>query len=390
MAFIESSSMIGTGQVGDTCNFGMHQVNNESSWPIQCTIVNRDEVNRVVTLMSTLIIDLRVFDQDESSNTDSSRGEWGNNQYRYSNLRQWLNSDAGAGEWYTAAHEYDSPPDGGYIKGGSAYQNRPGFLYHFSSEDKALLKLSSIITNLPTVDGGGQDSTEDLVFLPSVYNLGGSIDGQIDEDQTFQFFQGAQNSDRLAYVDMNVINNTQAESGRIPSSASEAFFYWTRTPRIDVGYYVYSIDPDGSMSNSAVNIDDFGVRPCFNIAINTGSSSNLTTIDKFMTLPSAGAITYFSPIHAISKSDQTIAVAIDLVYEGSSVAVYACNNAYDISPTWEEVTDLVSENSAITLTNTSKTSDNWGLQIKVVTDKAEAPYISTRGIAYVIMDDSES
>ena len=48
----------------------------------------------------------------------------------------------------------------------------------------------------------------------------------------------------------------------------------------------------------------------------------------------------------------------------------------------------MSNNSVFRLTNTTKTADSWGLQIRVEIDKEDAPYISSRGIAYIVMDDS--
>lgn len=44
------------------------------------------------------------FDATEPSNGNSDRRNYGNNRYIYSNLRQWLNSPAAAGQWYTAQH----------------------------------------------------------------------------------------------------------------------------------------------------------------------------------------------------------------------------------------------------------------------------------------------
>ena len=381
MAFIESSSMIGFGNVGDTCNFGKHQVKNESPWAIPCTIVNRDETKGIMTLMADNIIDLRAFDAKEPNNSDSNRKSYGNNQWRYSNIRQWLNSADAAGSWYTAQHSADAPPNSSNVSEGTPYQDRPGFLYNFSSEDRALLKVSTITTNLPSTDGGSQNTTSDMVFLPSIKNLGGSQG--TDEDETFQLYEGAQNANRVAHMHASAFSNTSSNSK--PSSATAGWYYWTRSPNVSNSHSVWYVLSVGSFDSShGAYSGHCGVRPCFSIAIAAGVS----VIDKFMVLPAATSITYLSPVRTLTGPAKNIAIAVDCVYEGSFVSVYACNNAYDASPTWEDVTTYVSANSIITLNNSTKTADNWGLQVKVVINKEDAPYISSRGIAYVVLDES--
>ena len=55
-----------------------------------------------VTLITEKIIQLMCFDAKEPSNSNSDRKQYGNNRYQYSNLLQWLNSNAAAGAWYSA------------------------------------------------------------------------------------------------------------------------------------------------------------------------------------------------------------------------------------------------------------------------------------------------
>ena len=63
-----------------------------------------------VTLITEKIISLKCFDAIESGNSDSNRKSYGNNRWIYSNIRQWLNSGASAGAWYSAQHSADAPP----------------------------------------------------------------------------------------------------------------------------------------------------------------------------------------------------------------------------------------------------------------------------------------
>ena len=95
------------------------------------------------------------FDAREHNNPRNDRTySIGEGMWRYSNVKQWLNSNASAGNWYTRQHTYDnSPTTSGYdLSGGDwnsadvnyiKYVSMPGFLTYLSSELKgALLTVS--------------------------------------------------------------------------------------------------------------------------------------------------------------------------------------------------------------------------------------------------------
>ncbi len=71
-----------------------------------------------VTLVTNQIIKMLCFDAKESANSNRDRRSYGNNRYIYSNLRQWLNSAAAAGAWYTAQHSADAAPTSGNVWNG--------------------------------------------------------------------------------------------------------------------------------------------------------------------------------------------------------------------------------------------------------------------------------
>lgn len=60
-----------------------------------------------VTLITEKIIQNMASDAKEPSNSNSDRKSYGNNRHIYSNLLQWLNSNAAAGAWYSAKHSAD-------------------------------------------------------------------------------------------------------------------------------------------------------------------------------------------------------------------------------------------------------------------------------------------
>ena len=99
-----------------------------------------------VTLVTNQIIKMLCFDATEPSNGNSDRRGYGNNRYIYSNLRQWLNSPAAAGQWYTAQHSADQTPDSSHVWNGvNPYSGLAGFLNAFTANERAAL-LNTTIT----------------------------------------------------------------------------------------------------------------------------------------------------------------------------------------------------------------------------------------------------
>ena len=93
-----------------------------------------------VTLVTNQIIKLLCFDAMEPANGNSDRRNYGNNRYIYSNLRQWLHSDKGAGQWYTAQHSADQAPDSSHVWSGyNPYNTIAGFLNGFKANERAAL-----------------------------------------------------------------------------------------------------------------------------------------------------------------------------------------------------------------------------------------------------------
>ena len=85
-----------------------------------------------VTLITERIISLKCFDAMEPSNNDGNRRSYGNNRWIWSNIRRWLNSQAGAGAWYAAQHGQDAPPNNSNVWNNyNEYEAEAGFLAGF-------------------------------------------------------------------------------------------------------------------------------------------------------------------------------------------------------------------------------------------------------------------
>lgn len=78
------------------------------------------------------------FDAKEPTNPDENKREYGNPNYEYSNILQYLNSDELANEWYTPQHTYDQSPVYPYVEG-RYYGVGDGFLSHVTEDFKASL-----------------------------------------------------------------------------------------------------------------------------------------------------------------------------------------------------------------------------------------------------------
>lgn len=89
---------------------------------------------------------------------------YGDNRWWKSAYRQYLNSDAAAGGWWTPQDEWDMKPD--------QADTVPGFLAGFSDDFKAALTRVKVVTYGSTVtDDGSAVVTYDKIFLPSLQEI---------------------------------------------------------------------------------------------------------------------------------------------------------------------------------------------------------------------------
>ena len=57
---------------------------------------------------------------------------------------------------------------------------------------------------------------------------------------------------------------------------------------------------------------------------------------------------------------------------GAKGAIYACNNAFDTTPTWEDITSMSTAGLDYQFKNAKRTADKWGVSIKVVVERGAA------------------
>ena len=65
---------------------------------------------------------------------------------------------------------------------------------------------------------------------------------------------------------------------------------------------------------------------------------------------------------AVTKAIMSVTREIPM---GAAFSVEVCNNAFDESPTWQDVTQAVTSGSKFFLSNTVKTAENWGFNLRI-------------------------
>ena len=261
------SQLLSNLPTGAKVKFGKFQVNSETARSIVWTVVAKNHSGyptNAITLHAAEILDLRCFDAQEPSNSNSDRQNNGNNRYSVSNLDQWLNKDAEGGAWYSAAHSADHSPDttvgtGGY---GTQYAARPGFLNDFTDDEKAAILSTTIRVVKPSTDGGSYEDVVRKVFLPSTTEVGLSNENSIAEGSAWGYYTS--DPARIGYVTQQCFSNTP--SSPKPLSKTTAWYWWLRTPRYSYSYFARFVYSNGNLGSTYACIGNYGVRPALNLS----------------------------------------------------------------------------------------------------------------------------
>lgn len=268
--------------VGAKVKFGKYSVNGETAQDLVWIIAAKSHSctpaypTNSITLLAEKILDLRCFDAKEPNNSDSNRQSYGNNRYSVSNIDQWLNKDAAASAWYSAAHSADQSPNTSAYCGsyGTQYAARPGFLNAFSDEEKNAIQTTTIRVVKPTVDGGSYEDIYRKIFLPSTTEVGLANENSIAEGAVWAYFSNG--GSRVCTMSTQGYDNTP--SSNKPSSATSAWYWWLRTPSYSNSNYARLVGADGTLLYNAAYYGTFGVRPAFNL-LSTLSVSDTTDSD---------------------------------------------------------------------------------------------------------------
>lgn len=162
------------------------------------------------------------------------RARYGSNNYHQSGLRQWLNADATANNWWTPTNIFDRP-----------YDNRStaGRLNTLNSSMKAVLATPTVncITNnlfeYPSLDGTTFSlqtayTVKDKLFL--VTHTETNLSSTPNVDSVLDYYTNAQNADRIKYRKDN----------------RTAYYWWLRTPTPTNAYTVRYVNTSGALDSN--------------------------------------------------------------------------------------------------------------------------------------------
>ncbi len=214
-----------------------------------------------VTLLSKYILTLKCSDAKEPSNSNSDRQNYGNNRYLYSNIRQWLNSAAAAGAWYTAQHSADAPPTSANVWNRyNEYDAEAGFQNDFSANFRNALLSTSLTVVKASVDGGGTETVADKVFLLSTTEVGLADEGYAEGSKLALF---SDDTSRRAYPTALCVSNSEYTSANLKTDRS--WYWWLRTPVASNARSVRFIHSNGGLSDITAFFSTRGVRPACNL-----------------------------------------------------------------------------------------------------------------------------
>ena len=214
------------------------------------------------------IISLKCFDGKEPNNTAVPyRQTAGNNNYRISNLFQWLNAEA-TSNWYTAQHEYDAPPISANVKPYNGtpinpYDTEPGFLSNFSQEFRNAILQTTKSCALPYDDGRGNVDVTSKVFLFSAAEMDVSYTEVTAEGTAYAIYTSGSSSEK-AERKKKIIENAAA-IGNYPDTwrVGSNWTWWLRTPRVYYNSQVKNMGTSGTLNTSGTEayVGYMGVVP---------------------------------------------------------------------------------------------------------------------------------
>lgn len=354
--------------IGDKVKLGKHQVNNEARQDIVWQIGAKDHAGypaNSVTLVADKIIDLRGFDAKEPGNSDSSRGRYGNNRYKNSNLRQWLNK-SGKG-WFSKTHNADEPPTDAGMSQPTAYDGREGFLSAFTADElNAILDTTLTVAKNTVTDGGGSETLVDKVFLLSNTEVGLSNENNIVEGSKLPLF--SDNNSRRRGLTQQAFSNTK--SGRKPSSVGDMWYWLLRTPYASSSNGVRNVPTDGTLISSHAYLGHPGVLPALNLKSGIFVSDSVDSDGAYTIIHNnsptiSGADTNlgdkntgFSITYSVNDTDLTDTLTVKEKING--ITIRTLNNAPRNKQFTIEITEEMLYNFNLLATNTIEIEVNDG------------------------------
>ncbi len=213
-----------------------------------------------ITLITDKIIAYKAADAREPKNNDSNRKQYGNNNYKLFNIRQWLNSNKE--KWYEPQHEADQSPISQYLYSSyNPYEQEAGFLSNFSENFNLNLVDTKLKVAVPSTDGGGFEELSDRIFLASRTEVGLGDEGNESEGSKFALFTN--DSSRVAVTTKSCYENSNYQNSSFGPGSKE--YWWLRTPYTSSSSSVRVVRDGGALGSYYACYGSYGLRPLCNL-----------------------------------------------------------------------------------------------------------------------------
>lgn len=272
-------------------------------------------------------------------------------RWRYSNIRQFLNSYAAAGRWFSASHVTDVGPASGFVDYDPYYSDH-GFLYQWTEKERGML--ISLTHRVPMHrDAGTVESVTDKVYLPTANEMGvGATLSNVflNCGTIFQLFNDA--NSRIARLTAGAASHAETQAGFgwswVPRKGN-AHAYWTGS----ASYYVSSV---GALVNANGAADEGlayqsqGIRPAVCLSADTVISDTPDADGDYVVfIGTAPTAPQPVEIPEAINGDETINVSWGLPQNiESGFRHYVVERSID-GGDWEEVYVGTSRNAAVTV-----------------------------------------
>lgn len=186
---------------------------------------------------------LGVADGASANLNHTHRLRFGSNNWKESAVREWLNSDAQAGEWQTQQTRFQRPC--------SYASSKAGFISYLDPSFVATVRTGTHLNRTNQVfDLLGTKvaySTEERFFLPSNEEIGFYSESGIVCGSLFSFYDGANNDDRIKY---DIANENTAR------------YWWLRTPVPSTADSERTVSSSGALSSGYASNGNGAAAAC--------------------------------------------------------------------------------------------------------------------------------
>lgn len=186
---------------------------------------------------------------------------YGYNRWSQSGLRQWLNSKADKGAWWSPRNDFDRP---------EYNSSWAGFMNDLDADFLAVVAKSNIVTDINKVsDAGGHEVTQDYFFPPAMVNLNGGDNFYSSPSSAVQDIEDTVVWDYYAKFRLDGKTGTNPEQDdnrrKYQQGSSTGQNWWERSPGSDRACNVRNVSGDGLLWWNRYAFDPIGIAPACRI-----------------------------------------------------------------------------------------------------------------------------